>query len=117
MKGAGKEALFSVTDDYLKTTLIDGLKKNQPYSADTAGGALIGEVSSPEREKDQYKRSGDLGSDVLAYLEWHLSATYDQIVEALQVSPATVKRAIQRLKSENRLRRIGSKKTGWWEVM
>jgi ATP-dependent DNA helicase RecG len=42
---------------------------------------------------------------------------YAILAKILDVSPATVKRHIQELKSVGRLKRVGSKKTGYWEVI
>ncbi len=43
-------------------------------------------------------------------------ADYATLAKILDVSPATVKRNIQKLKEMGVLKRIGSKKTGYWEV-
>jgi ATP-dependent DNA helicase RecG len=43
--------------------------------------------------------------------------TYEVLGESLGVSSATVKRRIQELKKGGQLRRVGSKKTGEWEVV
>jgi ATP-dependent DNA helicase RecG len=43
-------------------------------------------------------------------------ADFATLVKILDVSPATVKRNIQKLKNIGLLKRIGSKKTGCWEV-
>ena len=45
------------------------------------------------------------------------SADYATLARILDVSPATVKRNIQKLKNIGALKRIGSKKTGYWEVI
>lgn len=45
------------------------------------------------------------------------SADYATLAERLAVSETTVKRNIRKLKQQNRIRRVGSKKTGHWEVM
>jgi predicted HTH transcriptional regulator len=38
------------------------------------------------------------------------------LAKIFDVSPATVKRNFQKLKNIGALKRIGSKKTGYWEV-
>jgi len=42
--------------------------------------------------------------------------SYKKIAQVIEKSEATVKRAIAKLKSENKIKRIGSDKTGHWEV-
>jgi ATP-dependent DNA helicase RecG len=44
-------------------------------------------------------------------------ADYATLAKILDVSSATVKRNIQKLKNTGALKRIGSKKTGYWEVI
>lgn len=56
-------------------------------------------------------------NDLLNALRAEPSAGYAALAERLEVSEATVKRNIQKLKQQNRIRRIGSKKTGHWEVI
>jgi ATP-dependent DNA helicase RecG len=38
------------------------------------------------------------------------------LTKIIDVSPATIRRNIQKLKEMGVLKRIGSKKTGYWEV-
>ena len=56
-------------------------------------------------------------NDLLTVLRIDPSADYATLAGRLEVSEATVKRHIQKLKQQNRIRRIGSKKTGHWEVI
>ena len=56
-------------------------------------------------------------NDLINFLGRYPDANYIAIAAALQVSSATVKRNIQKLKKMNRLKRVGSKKTGFWEVL
>ena len=56
-------------------------------------------------------------NDLLHLIRETPSADYASLSQRLQVSEVTVKRYIQKLKQENRLRRIGSKKTGHWEII
>jgi len=55
-------------------------------------------------------------NDLIKFIRLYPDANYDQMAQALMVSPATVKRNIQKLKKANRLKRVGSKKTGYWEA-
>lgn len=57
-------------------------------------------------------------NNLLTVLRTDPSADYATLAEQrLEVSKATVKRNIQKLKQQNRIRRIGSKKTGHWDVI
>jgi len=55
--------------------------------------------------------------DLLSAIKNDPSADYETLAQALNVSEATIKRNIQKLKRQNRIRRVGSKKTGRWEVL
>ena len=59
----------------------------------------------------------DLINDLLNALNADPSADYPTLAQRLGVSEATVKRNIQKLKQQNRIRRVGSKKTGHWEIV
>ncbi len=54
---------------------------------------------------------------LLNALKTEPKADYATLATILDVSPATVKRNIQKLKNIGALKRIGSKKTGYWEVI
>jgi ATP-dependent DNA helicase RecG len=73
-------------------------------------GAVTGQVVGLSGHSDPI-------NDLLIQLRIEPSAGYAALAERLDVSEATVKRYIQKLKQQNRIRRIGSKKTGHWEVM
>ena len=73
-------------------------------------GALTGQVAG-------LSCHSDLINDLLNALRAEPSAGYAKLAERLEVSEATIKRNIQKLKQQNRIRRIGSKKTGHWEVI
>jgi len=73
-------------------------------------GALTGQVTGLSGQNDRI-------NDLLNALRTEPSASYAALAERLEVSEATIKRNIQKLKQQNRIRRIGSKKTGHWEVI
>ncbi len=73
-------------------------------------GALTGQVAGLSGHSDRI-------NDLLNALRTEPSASYATLAERLEVSEATIKRNIQKLKQQNRIRRIGSKKTGHWEVI
>lgn len=45
------------------------------------------------------------------------NADYGTLAQVLHVSEATVKRNLQKLKQQNLIRRVGSKKKGYWEII
>jgi len=63
------------------------------------------------------KGQPDLINDLLNTLRADPTADYLTLAHALGVSEATVKRHIQKLKQQDRLRRVGSRKTGHWKVL
>ncbi len=73
-------------------------------------GALTGQVAGLSGHSDPI-------NDLINALRTEPSAGYAKLAERLEVSEATIKRNIQKLKQQNRIRRIGSKKTGHWEVI
>ncbi len=56
-------------------------------------------------------------SRILAVLHRQPAATLQEVASALRLSTSAVERAARRLKEEDRLRRVGSKKGGRWEVL
>ncbi|MBU2511426.1 putative DNA binding domain-containing protein [bacterium] len=125
MKAAGKELIFEATDDYLKTILVKGSVGNMTFYQDSPvkpdsvedQNPLYFMESSKKRGERSFIRSSDLRQDLLDYLKQNPKAVYEQIAVVLQVSPATVKRTIRKLKAEKLLIRNGSKKTGKWMVL
>lgn len=125
MKAAGKEPGFEATEDYLKTILFDSRK-----GAITLGAGSVAEPSpigpytsirlnrgAQESGNRSLKRSEIGKNDLINVLRLTPQFNYDQIAEVLGISPATVKRRMQMLKQEGLIKRIGSKKTGYWEVL
>ena len=56
-------------------------------------------------------------NDILEILRMHPEYSYKQIAQTIEKSEATVKRAIAKLKAKGSIRRIGSDKTGYWEII
>jgi len=114
------EPLFEATEDYLKTDLFR-LKGHRDPNNDL----LQADNGSNRTRDDPIKAGPDPLYDLLNKMQVQLltalktepNADYARLAIILNVSPATVKRHIQKLKSIGRLKRIGSKKTGYWEVI
>lgn len=56
-------------------------------------------------------------SDLLTLLKENGSLDYGSLSEKLGVSEATIKRHIQKLKAVGILKRVGSRKSGYWEII
>ena len=56
-------------------------------------------------------------NDLLSLIKSHPSANYSTLSQSMAVSEATIKRHIQKLKQQTKLKRVGSKKTGHWEIV
>lgn len=55
-------------------------------------------------------------NDLINAIKANPAADYHSLASILGVSDSTIKRYIRKLKQSNRLRRVGSRKTGHWEV-
>jgi ATP-dependent DNA helicase RecG len=123
MRAAGSEAQFDATEDYFKTTLC-----KQSDQTAVAGSQLAAIDSVQEPTYNTYRsgstdaptRSGSTATParigLLETLRQSPHATYDELAAVSGISPATVKRRIQVLKKEGLVQRVGSKKTGHWQV-
>ena len=89
------QPIFEATEDFLKTDLFR-LKGHRDPKNDPLNKIQV---------------------HLLNALKTKPKANYATLATILDVSPATVKRNIQKLKNIGALKRIGSKKTGYWEVI
>lgn len=121
--------LFQITDQFHADELptkagIDTLDKlrfrdflrdvyKQDYLDDLEELMLVEKVAL----KVSIKGQPDLINDLLNTLRADPTADYLSLAHTLGVSEATVKRHIQKLKQQDRLRRVGSRKTGHWKVL
>jgi|LSQX01.1.fsa_nt_gb predicted HTH transcriptional regulator len=58
-----------------------------------------------------------IGSEILALLGNNPTMTAIELARALSVSHRTIKRHIKILREQGRLQRVGSDKTGHWQVL
>jgi ATP-dependent DNA helicase RecG len=63
------------------------------------------------------RRRGSPRDELVNILRDQPHASYDDLAQYLGISAATVKRRLQKLKQDGRVRRLGSRKTGRWEVI
>jgi ATP-dependent DNA helicase RecG len=125
LKAGGTEPLFDVTEDYLKTTVrqIKGHPDliNRPLTTDLSGQATEkgGNTGAEGQMEHQIAPMSDLltrRDDLIRAIRENPKSDYQQLANRLGVSEATIKRHIQKLKGAGILVRIGSRKTGYWEV-
>jgi ATP-dependent DNA helicase RecG len=114
------DPLFKATEDFVKTDLFR-LKGHRDPKSDRLSTNKRSEMAQCDPIKTEIDPLIDLLNEVqgqlLSALQKEPKAGYNTLAELLNVSPATVKRHIQKLKNMGRLKRIGSKKSGYWEVI
>lgn len=110
----GGQILIGVADDGSMPGLIVTRKPVEDLDLVEADAS---EVSDLKGHSDHLSGQGDPINDLLNKIRETPNADYATLARVLQVSEATVKRNIQKLKQQNRIRRVGSKKTGHWEIM
>jgi ATP-dependent DNA helicase RecG len=101
--------LFTVTVTRKPVEVLDLVDTDAPRNAPINGG-LTGQQSVLSGQSDPI-------NDLLNKIRETPSADYAGLARGLRVSEATVKRNIQKLKRGHRIRRVGSKKTGHWEII
>ncbi len=120
MRASGLEPTFDATEDYLKTVLWSSQAERSDVGSRSRAQespSRFSGIGSVKGQSEQCSDPKDGNSDLLYLLKVDPTATYEQAAGALKTSPATIKRWIQKLKQGGRLQRIGSKKTGRWEVI
>ena len=118
------EPVFEATEDYVKT-LLRKSKKHLDEEDASANASLEQKKTVSGAQKVQ--KSGEDASinasltsfqvQLVAGIEENPSIPYDALAEKLNKNRITVMRNIQKLKEMGVLKRIGSKKTGYWEVI
>jgi ATP-dependent DNA helicase RecG len=124
MRASGRDPSFEATEDFLRTVLWRAVPESKT-PPNLAGPTPIIREPGPQEMNAQYLKGALKGqfnkkdplNDLLLTLKNYPTVTYEETAEMLGTSPATVKRRIQKLKRDGRLRRLGSKKTGVWQVV
>jgi len=125
LKAVGTEPRFDVTDDYLKTTIKQVMGQpdliNRPLMSHLPGhngvnGVKAAEKGQMESHPDPINDLLTEHDDLIKVILENPKSNYQQLADRVEVSAATIKRHIQNLKEAGILFRIGSKKTGYWEV-
>ena len=98
--------------EYLK---VQNTKKNAPINAPLSGFEDL-KVQNTKENAPINAPLSELQEDILDVIRTHPEATYDEMEEKLKRNRTTIMRNVQHLKEKGILRRIGSKKTGTWEI-
>ena len=118
------QPVFEATEDYVKTLL----KRAQRHlnGEDVPSNASLEEkqpvpgaqkVNKPDRNASGKASLNSFQVQLVAKIEENPSISYDVLAAKLGKNRTTVMRNIQKLKNIGALKRIGSKKTGYWEVI
>jgi Fic family protein len=75
------------------------------------------EMQVKNQVETRVEHKPDTASQILALLSVHPEYTLAQVAQHLNRATSTVERAVTKLKQQERLRYIGSRKAGHWEVM
>ena len=100
--------LFRVTVTRKPVAELDLVEESAPKNENAPTNAPI---------KGDLSGQPDPINDLLNAIRKAPDADYSSLAKATEVSEATVKRNLQKLKNHQRIRRVGSKKTGHWEII
>ena len=70
-----------------------------------------------ESKKSDYKSNQKSDHKILTLMRYDKSITIQEICSKLKMSESGVKKVIKKLKDEHKIRRVGSLKAGYWEVV
>ena len=79
--------------------------------------ALKGEVEDIARERTRVKTRGKTRDKILGLLRQNSQLTVDEMADILEITIKDVEWQIKKLKDEGLLKRVGSRKEGYWEVV
>lgn len=100
------KSVFEISDHFIKVVL--------PFDGVTACGR------EPNREPDREPNDepdSDYDTWILSLIDEDVKITQNRLVEKTGLSASTVKRVLARLKDDNRLERIGNKRSGFWKIL
>jgi len=126
LRAGGVDRVFEATDEYVKSTIEKIKGQHDPINQRLIGKSAHKGTSKEEKDaiSGQTRGQSDLINDLLKVHGDLLNAIranpysgYQALAHNIQVSEATVKRHIQKLKRAGILLRKGSRKTGYWEIV
>ena len=101
--------------NYTKRLLTEDLSLSEVFELD--GKQKKAHATNNDMANGGNDLVNDPVNDILEILRRHPDYSYKQIAQTIEKSETTVKRAIAKLKSENKIHRIGSDKAGHWEII
>ena len=104
----GKEPEFSTDEDCLMITMYRNETTIAPTN-ETVNETINAPINDPVKLTDTQQKIIDNIMD-------NPSISYDILADILHISKTTVKRSIQILKKAGIISRIGSDKTGYWQI-
>lgn len=107
--------LFTVTVHRKSVDKLDRLEESALSGGNASGTPLIAPIKSIIAPANA--PLSDFQAQLLKFVKSAPGISYDQLVVLTQKNRTTVMRNIAKLKSMGRLKRIGSKKSGCWEVV
>ena len=87
----------------------------KPFFELTMGGVDV-RFSPKIMQGGTVKMSGKMSGKIIEMITENANITIPKIATVLEVTERTVERAINKLKTENKIERIGAKKGGYWEI-
>jgi len=101
--------------DFMLGEILDTLKKHQGEELNLVPNIIPNKV--PNKLRTLYPDITESAWDVLAFLKKNPDASALMISGALEISDRMVRKHISVLKDAGIIKRIGSNKTGHWEVI
>lgn len=118
-QSSGKEPGFEATEDFVKTVLARIMGHEDAMSASILGRPpeiSILKVQKTSEDANIDASLTDLQVQIVGLIRHTPTISYDDLVTKMGRDRSTIMRNIQKLKKIGLLIRIGSKKTGQWEV-
>lgn len=112
------EEVFKISEHFVRTEFYydkDVLAKiGSTVITDTPSEPINGPISEPINEPVKLTK---IAERVFGFLAKNPNATIDMLMIEIGVSRETVKRALKALRDKGYIRRVGSKKTGYYEIL
>lgn len=117
MAGSGlRKIQHGWTEQGHSLVLYDSLTPYDQTVAELTWGALE-KTTQNSSEKTPEKTPEKTTTQILAYVKIDAYVTAGELATAIGKSTSAVERAIAKLKAQNKLRRIGPDKGGYWEIV
>lgn len=106
------------TDQGHSLTIHDSLKPYDQTKTELTWGGLVSSEKTPEKTPDKTPdKSLKTPEQILALMKAKPEITIQELALAIGKSTSAIERAISKLKTEQKLHRIGADKGGHWEII